>query len=94
MKALEPYIRVCLLGAVVLAVLIFAGAGAERRSVVLGAPDGIPDQGLLAMQTNEKLDQVNANLEQLNGKLQAILDLLKSGNVTVVVKDGGAPAGK
>lgn len=90
MKTREPYIRLCFLGAMILAVLVCVNAGVSRQSVVLGAPGGIPDQGQLEVQRNEKLDEVNANLRELNAKIEALLGLLKSGKLVVVTAEGGA----
>jgi hypothetical protein len=51
-------------------------------------PGGIPDAGKLAGETNQKLDQVNGNLAALASKLDAIIDILRSGKMEIVVKGG------
>ena len=94
MKTVEPYVRLAFLGAIVLAILACMSGAGGGRSTALGAPDGIPDQGLLEIQTNQKLDEVNANLRELNGKMESLLGLLKSGKLVVMTAEGAAtPAG-
>jgi uncharacterized membrane protein len=56
-------------------------------SVVAPAPEVIPDAAGETMSTNRKLDEVNANLAQLNAKLQEILDLLRSGKLEVTSRE-------
>ena len=93
MELVKPYIRILVLFGLVLALMALAHAGGRCVSPAVAAPGGLPDQGLLAVQTNEKLDQVNANLKEVSAKLQAILELLRSGKVQVVATEGPAKAG-
>jgi hypothetical protein len=54
--------------------------------------DGIPDTGLLAMEANRKLDEVNRNLAALNQKMDRLIGLLEGGQVKVLVVEPQARA--
>lgn len=95
METLRPYARIGVLAVVAFAILAAAQVVGPRAEVATAASGGIQDAGGLTLQTHEKLDEVNANLKELNGKLQAILDLLKSGKLQVVTGQAApTPAAK
>ena len=61
-----------------------AGVLVQQTPQALAAPEGVPDTGRLMMETNAKLDQLNATLKDNNAKLQELVELFKSGKVEVV----------
>lgn len=90
MKAFEPYMKVVALSVVVFGLLAILQTTCETTPHAVAGQGGIRDAGVLAMETNKKLDQVNTNLKSIDGKLQSLLDILKGGKLQVVVRE--APA--
>jgi len=83
--------------ALAVAAVVISGVavvGVHQPPAALAAPaEAFPDAGKLTLVTNEKLDEVNANLKQVNDRLQQLLDLLRSGKVEVVTREKpAAPA--
>lgn len=93
MKAFEPYMKAVALGVVVLGLLAVVQTACETTPRAVAAQGGIRDSGILAMETNEKLDQINTNLKSIDTKLQSLLDLLKGGKMQVVVREAPAKSG-
>ncbi len=75
-------------------VLLYHGAEGLARS---GSPDDgeqprVTHIGTLTLRTNQELVKVNENLRELNTRLKALQELLKSGNVHVVATVPGLKA--
>jgi predicted methyltransferase MtxX (methanogen marker protein 4) len=93
MKVFKPYMKVFALGVVVLGLLAVVQTAYEATPRAVAGQGGIRDAGVLSMETNKKLGQINTNLKSIDTKLQSLLDLLKGGKVQVVVREAPAKSG-
>ena len=104
MKSDMAYIKVLLTIIAVAAVYAAANTNADHPCQLIGTArattspatqlpqGGVPDSGLQFQQIVERLGESNGQLISLNLKLDALLELLKSGKLEVVANDGSGQA--
>lgn len=87
--------KVLVIGGLMLAAYVAGiGAGSGGRNEAYASPTlGFPDSGAQFNQMIRSLDALETSVKASNGQLQEINELLKSGNLQVVVKDGRPGAG-